>query len=102
MIHASQDGRAPSRPAWLIVLEMRMTRLALNMTPPTAVALSTRECEVLKWAAEGKTAYEIGMILGLTERTINFHISRSIAKLDASNKTNAVVKAVLMGLIVFV
>ncbi|AIO26872.1 TPA: LuxR C-terminal-related transcriptional regulator [Burkholderia cepacia] len=79
-----------------------MTRLALNMTPPTAVALSTRECEVLKWAAEGKTAYEIGMILGLTERTINFHISRSIAKLDASNKTNAVVKAVLMGLIVFV
>lgn len=52
-------------------------------------------------AAEGKTAYEIGVILGLTERTINFHISRSIVKLNACNKTNAVVKAVLMGLIVF-
>ncbi|MCR1768383.1 LuxR family transcriptional regulator [Burkholderia glumae] len=71
------------------------------MAPPVAEVLSTRECEVLRWAAEGKTAYEIGIILGLTERTINFHISRSIIKLNASNRTNAVVKAVLMGLIVF-
>ncbi|WP_431825942.1 LuxR C-terminal-related transcriptional regulator [Burkholderia sp. F1] len=79
----------------------RMVRYAANVTTPAAATLSMRECEVLRWAAEGKTAYEIGIILGLTERTINFHISRSIAKLDASNKTNAVVKAVLMGLIVF-
>ncbi|AJY64587.1 helix-turn-helix domain-containing protein [Burkholderia glumae] len=78
-----------------------MNQLASNMAPPVAEVLSTRECEVLRWAAEGKTAYEIGIILGLTERTINFHISRSIIKLNASNRTNAVVKAVLMGLIVF-
>ncbi|CAG2333196.1 MULTISPECIES: LuxR C-terminal-related transcriptional regulator [Burkholderia] len=78
-----------------------MIQCAANIAAPADVALSMRECEVLRWAAEGKTAYEIGIILGLTERTINFHISRSIVKLNASNKTNAVVKAVLMGLIVF-
>ncbi|CAB3757265.1 hypothetical protein LMG29660_03063 [Burkholderia puraquae] len=78
-----------------------MVQCAANIATPDDVTLSMRECEVLRWAAEGKTAYEIGIILGLTERTINFHISRSIAKLNASNKTNAVVKAVLMGLIVF-
>lgn len=64
-------------------------------------SLSHRECEVLRWAAEGKTSYEIGIILGLTERTINFHIARSIMKLGASNKTNAVVKAMQRGLIEF-
>lgn len=80
---------------------IRMVQFAANIATPADVTLSMRECEVLRWAAEGKTAYEIGVILGLTERTINFHISRSIVKLNASNKTNAVVKAVLMGLIVF-
>ncbi|MGG1945977.1 helix-turn-helix transcriptional regulator [Trinickia sp. NRRL B-1857] len=74
---------------------------ALEASFVKKTVLSNRECEVLRWAAEGKTSYEIGMILGLTERTINFHIARSIVKLGASNKTNAVVKAMQRGLIEF-
>jgi hypothetical protein len=35
----------------------------------------------------------------LTERTVNFHISRVLAKLGANNKTQAAVKAALMGLL---
>ncbi len=63
--------------------------------------LSERECEVLRWAAVGKTSCEIGMILGVTERTINFHVASAISKLNASNKTHAAVKALMLGIIVF-
>jgi DNA-binding CsgD family transcriptional regulator len=63
--------------------------------------LSERECEVLRWTAAGKTSCEIGMILGVTERTINFHVASAISKLNASNKTHAAVKALMLGIIVF-
>ncbi|SIT40102.1 Transcriptional activator protein SolR [Paraburkholderia ribeironis] len=67
--------------------------------PESASTLSPREREVLRWTAEGKTCYEIGMILGLTERTVNFHVNRAVCKLDASNKTHATVKAALLGIL---
>lgn len=61
--------------------------------------LSAREAEVLKWTAEGKTAFDIGMILSLTTRTVNFHISSAIRKMGANNKTSAVVIATKSGLL---
>ena len=61
--------------------------------------LSARESEVLKWTAEGKTAFDIGMILSLTTRTVNFHISSAIRKMGANNKTSAVVIATKSGLL---
>lgn len=61
--------------------------------------LSVRESEVLKWTAEGKTASDIGMILNLTTRTVNFHISSAIRKMGANNKTSAVVIATKSGLL---
>ena len=68
--------------------------------PPTqAMRLSARESEVLKWTAEGKTAFDIGMILSLTTRTVNFHISSAIRKMGANNKTSAVVIATKSGLL---
>jgi DNA-binding CsgD family transcriptional regulator len=73
---------------------------AVEMSDQTAaVALTTRQREVMLWTAEGKTAFEISVIVGLTERTVNFHISRVLAKLGANNKTQAAVRATLMGLL---
>ena len=69
-----------------------------RMTEPIA-RLSVRESEVLKWTAQGKTASDIGMILSLTPRTVNFHISSVIRKMGASNKTSAVVIASKSGLL---
>lgn len=66
---------------------------------PTLERLSLREAEVLKWTAQGKTASDVGMILGLTTRTVNFHISSAIRKLGTSNKTSAVVLATQRGFI---
>ncbi len=61
--------------------------------------LSLREAEVLRWTAQGKTASDVGMILGLTTRTVNFHISSAIRKLGTSKKTSAVVLATQRGFI---
>ena len=69
-----------------------------TMTEPIA-RLSVRESEVLKWTAQGKTASDIAMILSLTPRTVNFHISSVIRKMGASNKTSAVVIASKSGLL---
>ncbi|RKP46997.1 autoinducer binding domain-containing protein [Trinickia fusca] len=60
---------------------------------------TAREKEVLKWAADGKTAIEIASILSISERTITFHMQNIMEKLNSVNKTQAIVKAVLLGVI---
>jgi len=65
----------------------------------TVHELTARECEVLRWTAAGKTSGEIGMILGISTRTVNFHITTALSKLDAVNKTQAVVKALMLEMI---
>ena len=49
--------------------------------------------------ADGKTSGEAATILGLSERTVNFHVANVLVKLSAVNKTAAVVKAALLGLL---
>ncbi len=61
--------------------------------------LTNRELEVLKWTADGKTSAEISEAVGITERTVNFHINSAIAKLGVPNRTAAAVRAVVLGLI---
>jgi LuxR family transcriptional regulator, quorum-sensing system regulator BjaR1 len=55
--------------------------------------LTPREREALTWAAHGKSAADTGEILGVTERTITAHIASACQKLEASNKTHAVARA---------
>jgi DNA-binding CsgD family transcriptional regulator len=61
--------------------------------------LSARELEVLRWAAVGKTSWEMGHILGIAESTINFHLAAAAAKLQVRGRRAACSKAVLLGLI---
>jgi len=61
--------------------------------------LSTREVEILKLSADGKTAYECSRILSISERTINFHVRSAIQKFGVNNKIAAVIKAVRTGAI---
>ena len=65
---------------------------------PDAV-LSVRERECLRWVAEGKSSWDIGRILDITENTVNFHLKNALHKLDANTRTLAVVKAIRYGLI---
>jgi len=61
--------------------------------------LTKREVEILRWTANGKSAEEIAQIQHLSVNTIHYHIKKSIAKLDAPNKTAAAVKAAVLGLL---
>ena len=63
------------------------------------IALTTRETEILRWTAEGKTSNEISIILGIAERTVNFHLKNVMTKLDSNNKISATVKAIALSLI---
>ena len=70
-----------------------------QMMPEVSAGLSKREIEVLKWTAIGKTSGEVSSILNIAERTVNFHINNTIAKLNVTNKTAAAVKAAILGLL---
>jgi len=61
--------------------------------------LTNREKSILRWTAEGKTAGEISLILNITERTVNFHITNINKKLNSPNKICSAVRAALLGLI---
>lgn len=63
------------------------------------VNLTAREKECLLWTAEGKTAWEIGVILGIAERTVVAHLEAAGKKLGVVNRPHAVARAVLQQLI---
>jgi DNA-binding CsgD family transcriptional regulator len=76
------------------------SRLLLpTVVQPQAPSLTARELESLRWTMEGKTAWEVGNILGITERTAVLHINNGMHKLGCVNKHQAVLKALRIGLI---
>jgi LuxR family transcriptional regulator, quorum-sensing system regulator SolR len=59
--------------------------------------LSERECEILRWTADGKTAEDIGLIMSVATRTVNFHLNHIMSVLVVPNKTAAVARALIRG-----
>ena len=62
------------------------------------MGLSPRETTVLMWMKQGKTNWEISRILGVSERTVRFHVEGIFVKLDVSSRTQAVALAMEQGL----
>ncbi len=56
--------------------------------------LSARQAECLRWVAQGKTDPEIGIILGVSPRTVRFHLDKAKDKLKVMTRVQAVTKAV--------
>jgi DNA-binding NarL/FixJ family response regulator len=57
--------------------------------PLASLGLTARETEVLTWIAQGKTNYEIGVILSACTGTICKHVERILCKLRVKNRTSA-------------
>jgi DNA-binding CsgD family transcriptional regulator len=66
---------------------------------PAASRLSKREVECLRWAAIGKTDFEISAIIERSRATVRFHIHNASIKLDAVNRSQTVFKAAQLGYI---
>lgn len=63
------------------------------------VSLSRREHESIGLAFEGLTAREAALRMACSERTVNYHLSNAMAKLQTDNKIAAVQRACWFGLI---
>lgn len=59
--------------------------------------LTAREELCLNWVAQGKTSAEIGLILNISARTVNFHIQNACGKMGVRKRQAAIAKAILEG-----
>jgi len=57
------------------------------------MGLTGREAEVLAWVAQGKTNSTIGLILGISPRTVQKHLERTFHKLGVESRTAAAAQA---------
>lgn len=112
MLGVERDQHVPSDPDELmrIVADLQLltvhaqeaaVRIFVPVTPDKSVAasLTPRELESLRWTMEGKTAWEVGNILGISERTAVLHVNNAMHKLGCVNKHQAVLKALRLGLL---
>lgn len=70
-----------------------------NRFYPNLPIISKKELEILKWTAAGKTAFEAGCIIGVSERTVVYHLVNIMKKLNCSNKGQAVAFALTHNII---
>lgn len=61
--------------------------------------LTDREAEILKWVASGKTSLDVSDLLGISKRTIDFHITNAGQKMGTVTRTQTVAEAVYYNLI---
>lgn len=67
--------------------------------PAAAAGLTPRQSEILQFMAKGFSNKEIGAELGMTEGTVKVHVKTILAKLEAANRTQAVIKAIRLGIV---
>jgi LuxR family quorum sensing-dependent transcriptional regulator len=104
--HPARLSQPESTPPWLRLVAAYFHERALELrnlgdTDPEDLPplLSDRERECLLWACRGKTRGETANILGVRERTVEFHFEKAMRKLGVHNKYHAIAIAILLGLI---
>ncbi|MBB4276667.1 LuxR family transcriptional regulator [Rhizobium mongolense] len=78
---------------------LKVAKFANSSCIASAPNLSLREKECILWVARGKSSWNIGIILGISENTVNFHVKNAMRKLDVTSRTVAAIKAVDFGII---
>lgn len=74
-------------------------RLATTVGGAEFVHLTDRERECLRWTAEGKTGWEISKVLGISERTVVFHLENAARKFGVFGRRQAAARAVALQMI---
>jgi DNA-binding CsgD family transcriptional regulator len=80
---------------------LMLTERILTLTAPAPdaeVQLTARERDCLAWVSEGKSDWEISVILGLSESTVRFHVGNARAKLGAVNRAQAAARFAVLRL----
>lgn len=87
----------PALMATAALLHETMSRLAGHRCPEAGLTERERQC--LLWAGQGKSTWDISVILSVSERTVKFHLHNAMRKLGTSSRTHAVIRATSLGLI---
>lgn len=88
------DGKSALDPE---ITQKVMAQIVGHKTTPPVEQLTDRELEVLTLVGRGFTNKAIGVQLGISDRTVQGHLARIFTKLNASSRTEAVMRAVSMG-----
>jgi DNA-binding CsgD family transcriptional regulator len=92
-----EDEEALSHVAMALHQRVRRLTAAALVGTPDPVRLTEREIECLQWVLEGKTNWEIGVVTGVTARTVQFHLANAARKLGVFNRVQAAVGALVRG-----
>lgn len=107
MLSNLEKGEVPLSPGLAARLIKEFRRSSTNkgkilensMEAGKEVGLSARQLEILELVASGMTYKEVGDTLGITERTLKYHMGRIIDLLHLENRTQVIAYAAKMGLI---
>ncbi len=94
--HSCTDARCRSALTLVSIYVYHRLR-ALAAANGTGQRLSRRELEVLRWIAEGKSDWQIGRILAISAKTVNYHIENVKRKFGVATRMQAVVSAIQRG-----
>jgi DNA-binding NarL/FixJ family response regulator len=93
-VRAVHDGQSALDPA---IARKVMAHVSGSPLTPNVEQLTERELEVLNMAARGHTNRAIGVLLGISHRTVQGHLAKTFGKLQANSRTEAVMRAVSLG-----
>jgi DNA-binding NarL/FixJ family response regulator len=83
----------------IAIIRHRLTASGDRTAEKSELRLTERELQVLTWVARGKSSSDIATILGISERTVNFHLDNAMRKAGVATRVQAAVKCALLGLI---
>lgn len=81
------------------IINARLASVARNEIWPKLTVLNEREIQMLTLIARGNTSAQIAETIGLTKRTVDFHLDNARRKLGAATRTEAAFKAAVGKLI---
>jgi DNA-binding NarL/FixJ family response regulator len=97
IIRAVRDVHAGNSALDASILNKMMTQISKVKDTPLIEELTKREMEVLALVGRGYINKAIGVQLGISDRTVQGHLAHIFSKLQASSRTEAVMRAVSLG-----
>ena len=83
---------------WMILGHYTL-RTFERLNKSSTIPFTKREVECIRWVSKGKTSWEVSKILGVSERTVNFHIQNCMKKTNSVNRQQVISKCLLGGII---
>lgn len=93
--------RGPLIQAMAVQTWVRLNAIDRPLSEPglPKAQLSEREIEILRWCRDGKSYWTIGAIIGISEKTVAYHMANIFKKLSVSNRTSAIITAIQLDLL---